>query len=423
MSEGDQSYTDILLPGARVALFTRDGDTKAAFLALASDWRFARVALEVHEGDADTAIGMYQGVGTPDLVIVQTDSTDESFCARLEILSGCCSEGTGAIVIGPVNDVNLYRKLVGMGVSDYLVKPVKTAQMGTQIASTLLENIGATGSRLIALVGSKGGVGVTSLAEGLAWGLAEQMDQKTFMLDAAGGWSSLSVGLDFEPSTTLGEAVKAAVEGNEDSLSRMMFQASDKLTVLSSGSDTMLGEAVPPEGFETLLGHLMVTYPVMVVDLSAAPAALKRTILTRAHKIILVTAPTLPAVRAARTLLQEIKQLRGGTEGTTDIIVNMQGLASKDEVPKAQIEAGLDRKDITYIAFNPALFISTEGKAEKLGDDKEGAVIVGKLLHLARKVLASAGSGSAATSAGTAEKDESKKGGLGGFLTKLKSKS
>lgn len=422
MSEGDQSYTNVLLPGARVALFTRDRDTKAAFEALAKDWRFARVALETHDGDTDAAIKMYQGTGTPELVIVQTENIDGDFSAKLEMLSGCCSEGTAAIVIGPVNDVNLYRKLIGMGVSDYLVKPVKTEQLGNDIAETLLEKIGAAGSRLIALVGSKGGSGVTSLAEALAWGLADDLGQKTFLMDASGGWSTLSVGMDFEPATTLAEAVRAAVEGNEDSLSRMMFNASDKLTVLSSGGDVMLDDIVPPEGFETLLGHLMVTYPVVVLDLSGAPAALKRTALARAHEIILVAQPTLPAVRAARTILQEIKQLRGGGEGTVEVVVNMHGMAPKDEVPKAQIESGLDRKNVLYIPFAPSLFMRTEGNAAKLGKDKdkEGADIVWKLLHLARKVVAVAG-GEAAV---PAEKDDGRKGGgLGGLLTKLKSKS
>lgn len=424
MSKGDDSHTEILLPGARVALFTRDGDTKASFLSLAEDWRFARVALEAHDGDTDTAIAAYQGTGTPDLVIVQTDNINESFLGKLETLSASCSEGTAAIVIGPVNDVNLYRKLVGMGVSDYLVRPVKKEQLGNDIAASLIEKIGATGSRLIALIGSRGGVGVTSLAEALAWGLSDGLGQKTFLLDAAAGWSSLSVGLDFEPSTTLAEAVRAAVEGNEDSFSRMMFHASDKLTVLSSGSDVLLDDTVSPEGFETMIDHLMVTYPIMIADLSAAPAALKRTVLARAHEIILVTTPTLPAVRSARTLLQEIKQLRGGNEGTTEIVVNMQGLAPKDEVPKAQIEAGLDRKSLAFIPFDPATFLRAEGKGEKLGDDKNGAAIVGRLVQLTRKILASAGSDlSAAAAAAAAVQDDGKKSGIGGFLDKLKKKS
>lgn len=417
MSDGDKTYTSILLPGARVALFTKDGESKAAFLALQKDWRFARVELQAHDGDINDAIGAYQKTASPDLVLVQTDTIDDGFTGSLETLAGSCAEGTAAIVVGPVNDVNLYRRMIGMGVSDYLVRPLKTEPLGNDIAATLIEKIGATGSRLIAMIGSKGGVGTTVLAEGLAWGLSDTMGQKTFLMDAAAGWSSLSVGMDFEPATTLAEAVRAAAEENQDSLSRMMFAASEKLTVLSSGGDVMLDDIVAADKFEQLIDHLMVTYPVIVMDLSAATPALKRTALTRAHEIILVTTPTLPAVRAARTLMHEIKVLRGGSEADTDIVVNMTGLAPKHEVTKAQIEEGLDRKNVAAIPYDPALFLSTESEAKKLGADKGGAAIVEKMLPMARKVLARGG-----PEAVSANDADDKKGGIGGLLSKLKSK-
>jgi pilus assembly protein CpaE len=417
MSDGDKTYTSILLPGARVALFTQDSESKAAFLALQKDWRFARVELEVHDGGITDAIGAYQRAASPDLVMVQTDTIDESFTANLETLAGACAEGTAAIVVGPVNDVNLYRRMIGMGVSDYLVRPLKTEPLGNDIAATLIEKIGATGSRLIAMIGSKGGVGTTVLAEGLAWGLSDTMGQKTFLMDAAAGWSSLSVGMDFEPATTLAEAVRAASENNQDSLSRMMFSASEKLTVLSSGGDVMLDDIVAADKFEQLIDHLMVTYPVIVMDLSAATPGLKRMALARAHEIILITAPTLPAVRAARTLLHEIKVLRGGSDGDVDVIINMSGLAPKHEVTKAQIEEGLERKGLTVIPFDPALFLSTESEAKKLGADKGGAAIVEKMLPMARKVVARGG-----VETVVSEDSGEKKGGLGGLLGKLKVK-
>ncbi len=419
MSDEDKSYASILLPGSRVTLFTKDNATKEAFLALGKDWRFARVALDVREGDVATAVSTYQSEASPDLVIVQTDTVDDSFSSRLEQLGSACGESTAAIIIGPVNDVNLYRKMVGMGISDYLVKPVHTGPLGDDIAATLIEKIGATGSRLIALMGAKGGVGTTMLAEAMAWGISDILGQKTFLMDAAGGWSTLSVGMDFEPTTTLTEATRAAVEHNEDSLTRMMFSASDKLTVLSSGGDVMLDDPARAPGYEALLDMLMMTYPVVLADLSGSSAELRRTVLVRAHEIILVTAPVLPSVRAARTLIQEIKDLRGGSHAVVDIIVNMVGMSPKHEVSKAQIEAGLERPAAAIIPFDPDLFISIESAATKMSEDKNGREIVNKLLPLARRVLADTGS-EAAT--GMTEPEEEKKSGLGGILQKLKSK-
>ncbi len=414
MSENDTSHTSVLLPSARVTLFTRDADTRAAFEVIAKDWRFARVTLDVTEGDVNTAVETYTSYASPDLVIIQTEEIADGFTDKIEALGGACSESTAAIIIGPVNDVNLYRRLVGMGVSDYLVKPIKTDLLSNDIAATLLKKIGATGSRLIAVMGGKGGVGVSVIAQTLACATSDLMGQKTFLLDAAGGWSTLSVGLAFEPSTTLAEASRAAVDNNQDALTRMIHQAGDKLFVLSSGGDVMLEDNVVPQNYEILLDYLMGIYPVVIVDLSQSPGALRRVVLTKANRIILLTAPTLPSVRATRTLMKEIKDLRGGSSDAAEIVVNMQGYAAKNEVSKSQIEQGLDHRISAMVPFDAELFTRTESQGKKLHEDKEGSLIVDRLLKLVKGVLSDSG--------GDDKPDEEKKSGIGGLFTKLKAK-
>jgi pilus assembly protein CpaE len=418
MSSGEKEHTAVLLPGARVTLFTRDPESRDALKALAQDWRFARVDIDVVEGDIDTAIKNFENEASPDLVLIQADKVDDAFSKKLEALAGNCAAGTAAIVVGPVNDVNLYRKLVGLGVSDYLVRPLKTQQLGNDIAAILIEKMGAGQSRLVALMGAKGGVGVTVLSEALAWGIAEKINQKTFLLDASGGWSTLSVGMNFKPSTTLGEAVRAATEKNEDSLSRMMFQPAETLTVLSSGGDVMLEDIVKPQGFEALLDHIMAVYPVVIVDLSASAAALKKTVLSRAHQIILVSTPQLPAIRSARTLIQEIKQLRGSSDTAVSVVINMAGMSTRAEIPGAQIEEGLDRKIGASIDFDPDLFMRTENEGQKLFADSKGADIVIQLLALVRKTIFGNDGGST-----SANENADQKSGLRGWITKLKAKS
>lgn len=415
MSESDTSQTSVLLPSARVTLFTRDAETRAAFESIAKDWRFARVSMDVSEGDVNTAIDTYTQYASPELVIIQTDEISDAFSDRIEALGGVCHQNTSAIIIGPVNDVNLYRRLVAMGVSDYLVKPVKAAPLSDDIAAILLKKIGATGSRLISVMGGKGGVGTSLAAQTLAWATSGSLQQKTFLLDAAGGWSTLSVGIGFEPATTLAEAVKAAAENRADALSRMIHQASEKLFVLSSGVDTMLDDNISPEYYDRLLDYLMGIYPIVIVDLSQSNAALRRIVLKKSHKILLLTAPSLPSVRATRTLLQEIKDLRGGSNEAAEVIVNMQGNSGKNEVSKAQIEQGLDRKIDIVLPYEADLFAAAESQSRKMTLDKAGIGIAEKLLASVRGVLGNTG-------ADSVREDEGGKSGLGGLLSRLKSK-
>ena len=370
----------VLLPASTVAIFSKDAQTLEAGRNIELDWRFARVSLQVEDGDVSTAIDAYTDIPSPDLIIIQTENIDDSLPRALEDLADHCEEGTAAIVIGPVNDVDLYRRLIDMGVSDYLVKPVETDFFADVIAKTLIDKLGVIGSRLIAFVGAKGGVGTSALAQAAAWGVSDMLQQKTMFIDAAGGWSTAAVGMGFEPSTTLQEAVKAAENNDEDNLKRMLFSASERLSVLASGGEVMLEPTITPQQVEVLLDMLMTKYPVVVADLSHTAAELEKAIIARANHIITVSAPTLPSLRLARSLVQEIKDIRGGEVENMDLIVNMQGLAAANEVPKKDIEDAMDLKVSASISFEPKVFLGTESEGRKLTDDKEGYQIVRKTL-------------------------------------------
>ena len=179
--------TNILLPTASVDLFLKDKETTEAANSLVNDWRFARVAISVEEGNVETAIQSYKETKSPTLIIIETDTTDESFTETLGTLSEHCHEGTSAIIVGPVNDVTLYRNLTAMGVSDYLVKPVPLETLSEIISGTLIEKLGSKGSRLIAVAGSKGGVGTSALTQGLAWGVSEKARSKD-IFNGCCGW-------------------------------------------------------------------------------------------------------------------------------------------------------------------------------------------------------------------------------------------
>jgi pilus assembly protein CpaE len=388
MSEHTGANTSVLLPAARVGLYVLDADLRASAKALASDWRFARVTFDIHEGDVESAITAFQGGAvSPELLMVETQNIDDSFTARLEVLAGSCAETTSAVVVGPVNDVYLYRKLIKMGVSDYLVRPLRTEVLAEVIAKALIEKLGTTESRLIAFVGSKGGVGTTALAQATAWGVSGRLAQKTIILDAAGGWSYLSVALGTEPITTMNEASRAANSVDQDSFKRMVAPISEKLSVLATGADMMLDDITTPEALEGIINHLMVSFPVVIVDLSGAAASVKRMIMHKAHEVVIVTTPTLPSLRSARSLLLEIKDVRGGSDKEVELVINMKEQSPGLEVSLADIASAMGRKPALTVPFVPKLFATAETHGKKLTDIAGAEDITTGLIALARKVI------------------------------------
>lgn len=394
MSSSELSSTAILLPTARVTFFSRDSQILTAARDVAQDWRFARVSVEVVEGDIYTAIDSYADVGSPDLLIIQTEAINEQLPIDLERLAGQCNEGTAAIIIGPDNDVNLYRKLIDMGISDYLVRPLETHVLCEVIAKTLIAKLGVSGSRLLAFMGAQGGVGASTVAQNAAVMLADEMKQKVLFVDLSGGWSSAGVVFGYEATTTLAEATRAAQNDNQEGLARMMSQVSDRLSVLASGGEVLLEPCVNSEGLETLLDYLMQTYPVVVVDASHAAPDLCKTMVYRANGLFVVSSPSLPSLRAARSLLHEIKEVRGGEMDEVSFLINRAGMDKGLEPKKADIEAAVEFPVSASIAYNPKSFLKAEVDGKPVVQMPDGeSVIKTSLRSLLQKYMAQNDSG------------------------------
>jgi len=388
--------TSILLPNARIDVFALDAGTSATVKKLADDWRFARVQTDVVEGGMEAAIERYSASASPELILIETNDISARFTAQLEALAGVCAEGTDAVVISPTNDVHLYRSLVGMGVRDYLVRPIEEDDLVAVIAKSLVEKRGLDGSRLVAVTGTKGGVGTSVVAQSLAWLIAENLGQKTLLLDGAGARGTTGVTFGIEPSIGFGEAVRVGQSGSEDDLKRIIQTATGHLSMMVFGSEPLLTESPDADSVEALLDRVMKTYPVVIMDLSGAAPAVQKRVMSRAAEVVIVSTPHLTALRNGRALVNEIKHLRNGL-AAVDFVINKQSMPSADEVPLADIKKLLDIEPAAKIVYTPKVFMSAEMRGKPVGSVKSD--VLKELLPVAKKAAGLAGSM-------TAKKDE-----------------
>lgn len=407
---GESGAISTLLPTARVDFYTQDDATALTAEVLKSDWRFVRVGVQIKRADIDSAIADYAGTASPDLVIVETSDISENFIQKLGALAGVCAPGTDAVVIGPTNDVHLYRSLVGMGVRDYLVRPTPQEDIVKVIAHALAEKKGISNARLIAVVGSKGGVGTTTVAQMLAWDIAERLKQKTLLMDAAGSNGTLGVSYGVEPSTGFAEAVRVGASGSDDDMKRIMQSVTDHLSLLVCGGDPVLSARPDPDAVEALINRALQKYPVVVVDLSGASRAVQKRIVSVAARVVMTTTPLLSALRNARTYLGEMKTVRAGLKDV-DLVINMHGMAPGAEVPFGDIKAALDLEPAAKIPYAPKIFAGSEASGRPVGQDRAAQDILRALLDVATR------------GADTTSKEEQSSGGkkddARGFLRKL----
>jgi pilus assembly protein CpaE len=376
-----------MLPTAGVHVFSAEEHTQDIVTSLSGDWRFGRVSLEVHGKSIDDAVTFYDGVTSPHIVIVQTTDTGPAFQEKLGKLAANCAEGTSALVIGPTNDVQLYRTLTGIGVSDYLVHPVSLYDMAEAISRTLLTMLGASNSKLIAIVGAKGGVGTTNVAHMAASISADVLGQKTVLLDAAAGHSTLWAQFGLNPTGTLVEAAKAAVDRDHDTLSRILMAVSENLTFMNTGAEPLLMNTSQQKIFDMLLERMLAQYPVVVADLSSTSPSIQASLLARANGVLVVTPPTVNALSLTRTLVKEVLAMRGNDNQSLKLIVNRRGEIPAYEVPEKDIAEAVGLDVAATIAYTPKIFLKAESEGHRPSDIKDGEKLLEPLQSMIAAIL------------------------------------
>ena len=392
MNQALSPYLTVLLPTARVALHVQDDALLSSVHDLKQDWRFAQVQFETQKGDVQSAIDYYSSHPSPDLLLIETKTIDDHFTTQLETLAGVCSEHTAAIVIGPVNDVYLYRKLIDMGVNDYLVGPLRKDTAIDVIAKSLINRVGHGLSRVIAFAGAKGGAGTSTLAQYAGLISSQTLGQKTLLLDMAGAWSFMPLAMGVEPATSFVELYRLASSVDQDAFRRLIHVIDDKLSILPTGLEKLLDDSLQVEAFEMLLNHLMVTYPVIMIDISGAPSSLQRYVLDRAHQIFIVSNATLPSLRNTRSLFNEIKNLHNNTDSNVEILINLVGLVKDCEVSSKDIETALEKKPAGYIDFMPRLFMKADMMGVKTLQDPTAQNVLNIFVKLLQPIIGGAAS-------------------------------
>lgn len=403
---------DSLLPPAKIHLFSEDLDTLSLFDALSEDWRFGRIHLAIRGNSLDDAIEYYSRRKSPTLIIIQTETTSAEFQKRLEDLAGVCDEGTAAIVVGPINDVQLYRHLTNIGISDYLVHPLNKEDLVEAIATSLQDIIGAVDSHLLAMVGVKGGVGTTCISSMAGDILSNDFKQKTLVMDAAGANSTLWNNFSFTPSGSLIEAALAIADQDMETFERLIVKKSEHLHILNSGTENILDKPVAVEAYEMLLDYCLSIYPNVIVDTSGAPVAIKKVVLARANSVGIVTTPRVPDLSLTKMMMKAIATIPGGHNKKPIILLNKSGCVKSHEIGASDIREALGIEQLTELPWDANMFAAAENSGEPLSVQKSFNVFKGKL----GDVL----SGMFGIATFTNENEVSSSGGLSGFFDKLK---
>jgi pilus assembly protein CpaE len=286
----------------------------------------------------------------------------------INALAEVCEPGTVVVAVGQVNDVRLYRDLLSSGIHDYLLKPLSASQLREALAgaqavfSNPKNGDGETVKRHVAtaIVGTRGGVGASTLATSLAWLFSADHKKSTALLDLDVHFGTGALALDLEPGRGLTDAIENPSRIDGLFIERAMIRANDHLAILSAEAPINSPLLTDGSAFVQLEEEFRQAFEMTVIDLPRNMLINFPHLLTEVNVVALVTEMTLAS---ARDTIRLLSWLKTNAPTATPLIIANKVQTGATEISKADFEASIERKLNFSIPFD----LKAAANAAKLG--------------------------------------------------------
>ena len=277
----------------------------------------------------------------------------------------------GQVEVEPLPWVGAYRAqpengleslLVGgvrRGCADFVRRPcagpelVRTLDRVARLGTPATSAHPASGSgRITAIVASKGGVGVSTLATQLSHMLAsssagatrlENNTGQVLLVDADLQWGSCAELLQLDPNPNIADVPFRSLVTNDDALSDYAQSHAAGFDVLSAPVALEAAMRVTEQDMIALLEAARREYNDVVIDLPCTIDGTVLSILDMATNVVVVTDPTVASVRATQSLLKVLADL-DVDPFRIRVVYNETRSRNRTALPPQRVADALDRE-------------------------------------------------------------------------------
>jgi pilus assembly protein CpaE len=320
-----------------------------------------------HKGGLRNAVQSLSITASPNILLVDLSESGDPL-NDINALAEVCEPGTVVIAVGQVNDVRLYRDLVASGIHDYLLKPLsagalRDALVNAQTIFMAPKNHDAQAVKKhisTAIVGTRGGVGASTIATSLAWLFSAEHKMPTALLDLDIHFGTGALALDLEPGRGLTDAIDNPSRIDGLFIERAMIRANDNLAILSAEAPISSPLMTDGAAFVQLEEEFRQAFEMTVVDLPRNMLINFPHLLADVNVIVVATEMTLASARDAIRILSWLKT---NAAHARPIVVANKVQAGVAEISKADFEASIERKINIVVPYD----VKAAANAAKLG--------------------------------------------------------
>ncbi|MEP6175360.1 MAG: pilus assembly protein CpaE [Parasphingorhabdus sp.] len=402
------------------AAFVCDEDTLELLRPVAEEMGWA--VDKCHKGGLRNAVQTLSVSASPNILLVDLSESGDPL-NDINSLAEVCEPGTIVVAMGQVNDVRLYRDLIVSGLQDYLLKLFSPEQLRDVLSQAqAVINAPKTDDPQAekphvstAVIGTRGGVGASTVATSLAWLLSNDRDRFTALLDLDIHFGTGALTLDLEPGRGLTDAIDNPSRIDGLFIERAMIKANDKLSLLSAEAPINSPMMTDGTAFFQLQEEFRAAFDCTMIDLPRDMLINYPHLLGDVNATVIVTELTLASARDCIRLLSWLKS--HAAQSKVYVVAN-KVQSSNLEISRQDFENSIERKIDIMIPNDP----KTAAQAAKLGqamvEAGKSSKASAKIIELTNLVLGSVDGGEDEA----ADEKKSFMGKLGGLKAMLPAK-
>jgi pilus assembly protein CpaE len=362
---GGAREADQPIPRIKIHAACDRRDVARAVQVSAGDRRMAKAQISIEMGGVDAAIARLTNEPSPDLLILDTAFHGVEMLRALERLAEVVEPKCKVMIIGGSNDIALYRRLMQVGVSEYLVAPLDPLHLIRSIGALYADPDKPFAGRVAAFLGARGGVGSSTVAHNVAWSISEQQGSNVTLVDLDLPFGTAALDFNQEPPQSILEALAAAEKVDEMFLDRVVSRPTERLMLFSAPARLEKALDMDANAVATVLDKVRRTGPNVVLDLPHTWTSWMNQTVLSADDLVIVATPDLSSLRNTKNLVEFAVRSRPN-DAPPMIVLNMVGMPKRPEISAKDFADHVGAPVVAEIPFDPAGFGAAANNGEML---------------------------------------------------------
>lgn len=301
---------------------------------------------EVHQGELSDALNFVNANRTPKVLLIDI-SNSELPVGEIRKIQAHSAPNVSIIAIGSRNEVGVFRDLMDIGISDYIVKPLNNTIFSAALdkangAKHVFEKTG----KIVQFISSVGGAGATTVSSNISWLLANSHFKRTLLMDTDFLFGTANMMLDIKAENAYLDILESPDKIDDYFVETILRKHEQRLYYLGGLVDLVRGIVVDEAAFDALLVAIKKQFNYVVIDSQRTMSAMDKICFKHADSFVILVEMSLASAQNTARFLEYINTDQAGKR--VMVIANKVGLSTSGALARETFEKIINH-EISYM--------------------------------------------------------------------------